>query len=320
MFDVNQPQTLEALRKWWAEFRDRAPIHDEDVDRFCCVFVGNKVDVPLQSGNVFSALSTHGFDARVQKEQALQFMHELIPQPAVASTLPTGGQASSQDLLSGESSAVTFSIFTSAPPRTHSIDIGVYHHLRRKSPRSRSRSTLFRGSTVGTMTTTHTLSAYHTPSSSIFDTFESARSSPARHSRLSTPSHSRSPSQSPIRSARRQPSFSSTVSDTQTITPGIYGRSSGGMVRSISEPAPHTLPIPPPPELGAKLFFTSAKTGDGVSDVFEYVAQRVVRRWEYEEAMEARTLHMADVSESTIRLHYPANESRLWHTSSCCTS
>ncbi|EKM60314.1 uncharacterized protein PHACADRAFT_50904, partial [Phanerochaete carnosa HHB-10118-sp] len=44
MFDVNQPQTLEALRKWWDDFRDKAPVADDEVDSFCSVFVGNKID------------------------------------------------------------------------------------------------------------------------------------------------------------------------------------------------------------------------------------------------------------------------------------
>ena len=39
------------------------------------------------------------------------------------------------------------------------------------------------------------------------------------------------------------------------------------------------------PDRGPKLFFTSAKTGEGVEDVFGYVVKRVVGRWEYEEAM-----------------------------------
>ena len=41
----------------------------------------------------------------------------------------------------------------------------------------------------------------------------------------------------------------------------------------------------PEPERGPKLFFTSAKTGEGVEDVFGYVVKRVIGRWEYDEAM-----------------------------------
>jgi hypothetical protein len=54
--------------------------------------------------------------------------------------------------------------------------------------------------------------------------------------------------------------------------------------------------LPPPPDRGPKLFFTSAKTGEGVSAVFEYIAGRVIRRWEYEERLEARQLHIREAS------------------------
>ena len=42
MFDVNQPQTLDALTKWWDDFRDKAPVPDDRADEFCVVVVGNK--------------------------------------------------------------------------------------------------------------------------------------------------------------------------------------------------------------------------------------------------------------------------------------
>jgi Ras-related protein Rab-7A len=53
---------------------------------------------------------------------------------------------------------------------------------------------------------------------------------------------------------------------------------------------------PLPPERGPKLFFTSAKTGEGVRDVFEYIARRVVLKWEYDEWAEARIMHFRDAS------------------------
>ncbi|GJE89231.1 ras-domain-containing protein [Phanerochaete sordida] len=327
MFDVNQPQTLEALRKWWDDFRDKAPVPDDERDSFCAVFVGNKIDVSVPNGNASATSGASGSGARIRDEQALTLMHELIPPPPAIPPTPVTSSPSSvhalpshEALASGESS-VTFNIFTPSPPRTHSIDIGVYH---RKAPRSRSRSTLFRASTVGTMTTTHTLSVYHTPTSSIFDAFESARSSPVRCSRLDTPPRSRSTS--PARAARRQPSFASLLSDAQTITPSRYGRSREGTraatparAATPSPAAAHALRVPPAPEQGPKLFFTSAKTGEGVVDVFEYVARRVVQRWEYEEAVEARTLHMQDASVDTIRLQH-AHDARTWRGASCCRS
>ncbi|KAF8546636.1 hypothetical protein OG21DRAFT_1376576, partial [Imleria badia] len=45
MFDVNQPETLTALKKWWEEFRERAPLYDEDLEDYCCVIAGNKTDL-----------------------------------------------------------------------------------------------------------------------------------------------------------------------------------------------------------------------------------------------------------------------------------
>ena len=54
--------------------------------------------------------------------------------------------------------------------------------------------------------------------------------------------------------------------------------------------------LPPPAESGPKLFFTSAKTGEGVADVFDYITHRVNRKWEYEEQIEARGMHYREES------------------------
>ncbi|KAJ3776036.1 hypothetical protein FB446DRAFT_613922, partial [Lentinula raphanica] len=43
-----------------------------------------------------------------------------------------------------------------------------------------------------------------------------------------------------------------------------------------------------PPDTGPRLFFASAKTGEGVNDVFEYVAKRVVRQWDWESEQEQK--------------------------------
>lgn len=304
MFDVNKRQSLDALTKWWSEFKDKAPVPDEETDKFCCVFVGNKTD--LIPANV---------DSRVSEESTYQFIDELIP-PGPASEPPTPDidhpptPDNAYDIpslpLNGDANNVA-----GGP-----LGIEIYHsHFGsrgRKSAattRSRSRSTVFRGGTVGTMTTTRTV--YHTPSSSVFDTFESARSSPVPPS----PYSSRSPSHSPVRSPRRVSSVSST-SSAPTITPSLFTR--GQVHTSCTTPAP-VQPILPPPERRPKLFFTSAKTGEGVSEVFAYVARRVVIRWEYEEAIEARTLHIQDpIIEGTIRLGHSHSSHLSWVKSSCC--
>ncbi|KAG2031867.1 small GTPase superfamily [Suillus americanus] len=44
MFDLSAPETMHALTKWWEEFKHRVPVSDEEVDNFCCVVVGNRMD------------------------------------------------------------------------------------------------------------------------------------------------------------------------------------------------------------------------------------------------------------------------------------
>ncbi|KAI0697474.1 P-loop containing nucleoside triphosphate hydrolase protein [Cytidiella melzeri] len=327
MFDVNQPSSLDALTKWWNEFKDRAPVPEDEVDRFCCVFVGNKIDVTSAPG---APKDLAGRTSRVGVEQAMKFIDGLIPpRPLVLRALsPTDSSRPISAPMTSSESDLTINLLAPSP-QTHSIDISIYHrHHRRKDSRSRSRSrsTLWHTGTMGTMTTTHSLSEYHTPRSSIFDAFESARSSPIPRSTyssrasLSSVELTQSRSHSPVQSLRRQRSVSSVLSDAQTITPSLFVRTHDPAAETACttpEP-PNSLSAPPVLDQGTKLFFTSAKTGEGVTDVFEYVAKRVVSRWEYEEIIEARTMHMAEASiDDRIRLQ---NESRRWNASTCCGS
>ncbi|KAH8091394.1 ras-domain-containing protein [Cristinia sonorae] len=308
MFDVNQLKTMEALTKWWDEFKAKAPVPDEDANKFCCVFVANKIDMTSAANPP---------ESRISEFQAHQFIDELIP--------PTSPLPSPLSLPTIESPIELPSLQlngdTSDPPPTDSIEIGIPRRKRgrgsKPSSRSRSRSTAFRGGTIGTMTTTHSI--YHTPSSSFFDHFESARASPVPTASYYSYSQSPSPSQSPLQSPRRMSSMSS-VSSVPTITPSLFIKGQAEPLTACTTPSP-IHPLPEPPESRPKLFFTSAKTGEGVAEVFEYIAKRVVTRWEYEEAVEARTLHMRDASvDDTIRLR---SDSASWlsrSSSSCCGS
>ncbi|KAI0641219.1 ras-domain-containing protein [Trametes meyenii] len=311
MFDVNQPQTLEALTKWWADFRDKAPVPDDAVDEFCCVVVGNKIDIAQAAGGAHSA---------VAEADAIDFVDRLVPRPSTPPS-PTIHLGPPEDLVEEDDLPPSPPPELSDAPRTDSIDI--HTHLARgrtsRASRSRSRSTLFRGSdTMGTMTTTHSI--YHTPSSSLFDTFRSALSSPA-FTALSAPA-SRSPSRDAVdlgRSPRRIPSASS-MSSAPTITPSLFVRGQAEATTTATTPESGYAP-PPPLERYPKLFFTSAKTGEGVRDVFEYIARRVVRRQEHEEALEARTLHVHDADQSmSIHLSVGAPPEGRWAGSSCCGS
>ncbi|KAF9468775.1 P-loop containing nucleoside triphosphate hydrolase protein [Collybia nuda] len=328
MFDVNSPQTMEALIKWWAEFKERAPLNDQDMEDFCCVVVGNKTDM-IDSPNKTG-------ESPINEAEALDFLHELVPlsspSPSPIHILPPDAR----NILPFPSSSPISAIRQrSSPPspqmRSNSIAIASNpnhvistspsyspkHHLSRS--RSRTPSYIY----GGTMTTTHTsLTIYHTPSSSLSDIYQSARSSPEP---WSGPSSSvSSPSTSPgirVRRTTARSTGSTSSGSAATITPSLFAREAALETTTPTlEDPPYSI-LPPPPARGPKLFFTSAKTGEGVANVFEYIAARVVRRWEYEEHLEARQMHIREASAAdTIMLGTNGRKQRIQTWSGCCGS
>jgi len=309
-----------ALKKWWDEFRDRAPIADEDINEYCCVVVGNKIDTVV-NGKGFGLVS---------KSDALAFLDELVPPSSPTSIYPPPSFAEQDGdhlvsnflalpALHEPSSQSRSSIATEVQTRSNSIDIHHSNHISHlPSPSGKLSQPVSYSSPYfysETMRSTHTtLTIYHTPSSSLY---HSARSSPEPLS-LSEPT---SPTSSfRQRKLNTRSSGSSSSGSAPTITPSIYARDRGSSSNintsdnllpttpspsssPVFSPPPPPLLLPPPPERGPKLFFTSAKTGEGVADVFEYIAYRVSRKWEYEECIEARRMHYQESSAAeTIRL------------------
>ncbi|KAG5650663.1 hypothetical protein H0H81_011452 [Sphagnurus paluster] len=277
MFDVNTPSTLDALPKWWAEFRAHAPVPDEDLRTCCCVVVGNKVD--LESG-----------DGRVSEAQVQHVLDVLVP-PSPPPSPPH------EDQHPLAASIATLRPPPPAPPPAPSDSIAI--HLAK--PRSRSSAYLHTGTASGTVTSTHTsLSMYHTPSSSVSDVFASARSSPEPWGASShSHSHSRSSSASRLGALALSPSspsmsVRSRQSSAATITPALLlaRESAAASTSSFTTTTTTTTATTPASSSRPRLFFTSAKTGAGVCDVFAYVVRRVVRRWEaearWQEVLEAR--------------------------------
>ncbi|KAH0826402.1 P-loop containing nucleoside triphosphate hydrolase protein [Lanmaoa asiatica] len=312
MFDVNEPETLIGLKKWWEEFRDRAPLYDEDLEDYCCVVVGNKTDLVKSE-----AL---GSTSIVSEAQAFRFLDDLVPPSSHRPSSPieevpiTIEQVAPEEPTSPHDDSDIDLSSSFSQSRSRSININ--HYVRRGHSKRSSWSSA--NINNGTLTSTHTgVTSYHTPSSSLFDVYASARSSPlppSVSSRLS----------SPIRTQRRTSSWSSTSSSAPTITPSLFTRSNGQGAATTPPTPPvfssalDTMPHHPlPPEKGPKLFFTSAKTGEGVHEVFEYIARRVVTRWEYEEAIEASTLHVQE-STGTISLGLMRGGSHKRLAESCC--
>ena len=76
IFDVNQPETLRALDRWWSGFCACAPLGDDETEDY--LMVGNKaVLVSSSDGHA------------VSEEAALEFIDELVP--------PSGSPSSGPD-------------------------------------------------------------------------------------------------------------------------------------------------------------------------------------------------------------------------------
>ncbi|GBE89683.1 hypothetical protein BKA93DRAFT_828638 [Sparassis latifolia] len=65
----------------------------------------------------------------------------------------------------------------------------------------------------------------------------------------------------------------------------------------LSGPPPTSCTPPPPREHRPKLFFASAKTGEGVAEAFEHIAPHVVVQRQHKEVCEARMLRMQDADD-----------------------
>ncbi|KAJ7204938.1 hypothetical protein GGX14DRAFT_645405 [Mycena pura] len=181
MYDVTTPETMHALGKWWAEFRDKAPVADEDLGSFCAAVVGNKVDL----------LDGLDDDADVVlPAQGARFVRALIPRPDTPPPSPGPSlpplTVVSDDEQDEEDDPMASSQLTARPgPPLQPISILRHPHLtsnghrkkesssqisftQPKSPVFPSASRASSHSRGGASTLTSTLTIYHTPSSSVF--------------------------------------------------------------------------------------------------------------------------------------------------------
>ncbi|KAJ7655482.1 hypothetical protein B0H17DRAFT_1214002 [Mycena rosella] len=175
MYDVTRPEMLAALTTWWAEFRARAPVSEEDVRQgpFCVVVVGNKCD--LLEGEGEGVVST---------AQGARFVRRLVPRvetpPPSPGALPPSLNLSDEDeededgvddLASSELTARPApSPAPASPPLSTPLPISILrsHSHSKSRPTSKTRSSQY-ASTI-----TSTLTMYHTPSSSVFSSGASA--------------------------------------------------------------------------------------------------------------------------------------------------
>ncbi|KAH9964779.1 P-loop containing nucleoside triphosphate hydrolase protein [Lactifluus volemus] len=349
MFDVNKPATLHALTRWWSEFRTCAPLADEDMEEYCLVVVGNKTDLISGSDNATTEedalrlidelvppsdtrstsspatpvderdwLPTRVVNGSDDDEMCVHTNGNLNPDTTQSediilldetSTAHATPDTDGDPEVDTDTSVPTIMI----PPRTSSIDLTSHHHKRTSKSHSRNSQLSFAAAHGGTLGSTHTgFTSFHTPASSFSDgahaePFQSALSSPLSRSRSPSSSspliHAHNNRSHTTRRCSLSPSTIS-ISTAPTITPARYATAQA-LARAM----------PPRPPRGPKLFFTSAKTGAGVSDVFAYIAQRVVTRWEWEEARAEQPNGV-----STVGLDQAMIGQKKTFRSTCCSS
>lgn len=232
---------MQALIKWWQEFRERAPLDDDDMQDFCCVVVGNKTDL----------IGTANSNESVSETEARHFLQTLVPLPSDPQRLFAGSTdnltadesddnddalASSQltvrpsqhleysadDPLSPTSPlsghASRSNSIAIIPPPNHSIQRSSSHSPKHRFSKSRSRS-----SYSGTATTHTTI--YHTPSSSFFfDYYQSARSSPEPSPMPASSLAAESPPDASSALRRLTSTTNHSIHSTSTITPSLFAR------------------------------------------------------------------------------------------------
>ncbi|KAF8603214.1 ras-domain-containing protein [Ceratobasidium sp. AG-I] len=260
----------------------------------------------------------------VTDQSAKQFLDELIPMPRAPSPTAESATKRRTIYMDGDSlisaaesddnvttpttrtqpTNIPFAshsppdeIEPESPPRARSIGTPSRSNSSPRTPwalaRSKSRGRGGGRDGAGTATTSHTM--YHTPATSLFRT---ATNSPARAGSQDALRRGGSSVVS-MQTARSNFSVSS-----PTAIPTSKRQSRASVTSATSEltirPNKSLDSVPPNPstdalttqtqtsttvpEIGPRLFWTSARTGDGVAPVFEYIARRVVQRWEWEES------------------------------------
>ncbi|QRV76975.1 Ras-related protein Rab-7A [Ceratobasidium sp. AG-Ba] len=267
--------------------------------------------------------STHGRGPVVTEQLAQQFLRELIPLPKPATPTPErparrrtitidGVSLDSDDSLDRPTTRPADIPHANGHPRMVSSDtepepespprsvsrarsIGAPSGSPRPPWISRIKSRALSREGNGTATTGYSI--YHTPATSLFRTTSPVRGraspnqSQLRRGGSSVMSmetaRSHFSASTPVQSRSRLVSYSSvgTTESDATVKPNKV--SDGTALPDLEE----TSTNPPDPalentplETGPQLFWASACTGQGVSSIFEYIARRVVKRWEWEES------------------------------------
>ncbi|KZT61891.1 ras-domain-containing protein [Calocera cornea HHB12733] len=335
VFDCTKPNTLQALKKWWAEFSGV-----EGTEGAVVVAVGNKLDLKRDGEGVDEAGARAFVDAllpelvqqqqrgrkRRRQEPLLASVSSALPQPPkFVIPIPQPSPSPSPPHEGTPPPHHIPARRTSSPIPTPSASQAHFPHNRSTSATRHLLAGTGTVGTVGTLTSiaTHP-SIYHTPSSSLFDRLDGEFAG-----RVNTPTP---PSTPPKIAAARRRGDSSSSEDTQaisfisdseaTITPFALAE---GDDEEVDTPGTDIIPDPllgPVTEeveeiAEPALFFTSSMDRSSIVPVFEYVARKVMVLRSEEEARRslASEADAAAANKRTgwIRLGLPGRQGN------CCT-
>ncbi|KAF7378208.1 Rab small monomeric GTPase [Mycena sanguinolenta] len=216
MYDVTSTDTLYALRRWWDEFKAKAPVREEDLQAgrgFVVVVVGNKIDL-LELGE----RDGKGGEGVVTAVQAARFVRALVPRPDTPPASPSRPPLvlSAQDEAESESDEEAAEALASSeltarplPSQTHTRTLDPNRERQPPSP-------------ISILRHPHLFAPHgKSPSQVAF--------SPATSSRNPSTSRSRNPSTSRDRRHAQRASISTTATSTLTIyhTPSSSVHSDG---------------------------------------------------------------------------------------------
>jgi Ras-related protein Rab-7A len=258
LYSTVSPTSLESLRTWLDEFRNRCPVEEDEAGDFPWVAVGTKMDLWVE-----------GASGSVGMADVEALLAELVPK---------GHQ--------GRSEGYTVDEVASPTPSRSRTD----HLHPAVDPNA---------GTIRTSWTSTTSSIYHTPSSSLDG---SISSDPDDSTSTIHPASTASEDEDPEtilghREAEeeRRRGVDIFMSSSPPRAPSTLGRKyksfRGHLVQSHLDPGDT---LESRKQEGMKHFRTSAKSGEGVQEVFEYVIRKVRRKW----AREDRDRELVDAQEA----------------------
>ncbi|KAF8760844.1 Ras protein [Rhizoctonia solani] len=311
MFDATRPDSVSDLRRWWNEFAAKRPVLEGSEAEFCAVFVGNKVDLLAdQERRVNGPSDTedrahdwtepNGGHPPIADKLVNQFLQDLIPTKFDLITTPASSRRRTIDVdkLSQGISLPPPEDDTSGPTRTPGkpyLEPTDAEHEPESPPRSSSRSRSI-GIPSRQWHSNYKPNNLSHPSNFLVSDHQPhqpqskhiTRNSQLRHGGSSLLSMETARSHFSSSSTPIQPPPSRSVSHSSSIVSVVTIKPAQ---RPGSPPGEGILESPQLPEagnnlleIGPKLFWSSARTGEGVASVFEYVAHRVIQRWEWEES------------------------------------